>query len=79
MLEVIKRYKSGGVSKVFIRAMHPTNPQCADLLLKKNSELKTIIRTEDIECVFASITSKRIDRNIQSKNYILIEKIIIII
>ena len=49
-LEVIKRYKNGGTAKVFIKAMHPTNSKCAELLLKKNSDLKKIIKSEDIEC-----------------------------
>lgn len=35
-LEVIKKYKNGGAPKVFIKANHPTNVKCADLLLKKN-------------------------------------------
>lgn len=39
-LEVIKRYKNGGAAKVFIKAMHPTNSKCTELLLKKNSDLK---------------------------------------
>ena len=34
-LEVIKRYKNGGAAKVFIKAKHPTNGKCAELLLKK--------------------------------------------
>ena len=49
-LEVIKRFHSGSTTKVFIRANHPTNPMCADLLLKKNAELKKIVRDEAIEC-----------------------------
>jgi len=49
-LEIIKRYRNGGGVKVFLKANHPTNPICADLLLKKNMELKVIIRTQGIEC-----------------------------
>lgn len=49
-LEVIKKYKNGGTPKVFIKAYHPTNTNCADLLLKKNADLKKIIQTEGIEC-----------------------------
>lgn len=49
-LEIIKRYPNAGKEKIFIRANHPTNPQCKDLLLKKNSELKAILKTSDIEC-----------------------------
>jgi predicted ATP-dependent endonuclease of OLD family len=49
-LVVIKRYPNGGKEKVFIRALHPTNPLCADLLLKKDSELRTLISSLNIEC-----------------------------
>lgn len=37
-LEVIKRYKNGGVAKIFIKAKHPTNSKCSELLVKKNSD-----------------------------------------
>jgi len=49
-LEIIKKYRNGGSSKVFIRALHPTNEHCSSLLLKKNSELKRIIEDESIDC-----------------------------
>ena len=49
-LEVIKKYKNGGTPKVFIKAYHPTNAKCADLLLKKNTDLKKIIQADGIEC-----------------------------
>lgn len=49
-LEVIKKYKNGGNPKVYIRAKHPSNPKCSDLLSKKNTELRRIIETENIEC-----------------------------
>lgn len=48
LLEVIKKYPNAGKEKVFIKANHPTNPACKNLLLKKNSELKAILG--DIEC-----------------------------
>ena len=47
-LEIIKKYSNAGKEKVFIKAYHPTNPSCSDLLLKKNNELKRILG--DIEC-----------------------------
>lgn len=50
LLEVSKKYKNGGKASVFIRAKHPTNPGCKDLLLKKNTELKHIISALGIEC-----------------------------
>lgn len=49
-LEIIKKYPNGGNAKVFIRAMHPTNPECSDLLLKKDSELRRIIEAKNIPC-----------------------------
>jgi len=48
-LEVIKKYPNAGKEKVFIKAYHPTNPKCAGLLLKKNTDLKKLL-TDDIEC-----------------------------
>lgn len=49
-LEVIKKYKNGGSPKVFIKAYHPTNQKCNDLLLLKNADLKKIIQKEEIKC-----------------------------
>lgn len=49
-LEVMKVFHNGGSQKVYIRAIHPTNPECANLLQKKNAELKTIVRNYNIEC-----------------------------
>ena len=50
LLEVVKRYPNAGTPKVFICAMHPTNPECADLLTKKDSDLRKIIEPRDIPC-----------------------------
>ena len=50
LLEVVKRYPNAGTAKVFICAMHPTNPECADLLSKKDSDLRKIIETRGIPC-----------------------------
>lgn len=36
-LEIVKKYPNAGSAKVFIRAYHPTNPNCSDLLLKKTA------------------------------------------
>lgn len=55
-LEIIKKYPKAGASgtagaaKVFVKAYHPTNPQCGDLLQKKDSELRTLISKHEIEC-----------------------------
>lgn len=49
-LHIIKRYPNAGKEKVFIKANHPTNPGCADLLLKKNAELKKILEAGSFDC-----------------------------
>lgn len=56
-LEVTKKYKNGGAAKVFIKANHPSNPECADLLLKKNAELKRIVQNNGIECTNNAVNS----------------------
>ena len=48
-LEIVKYYPNAGKEKIFIRANHPTNPNCADLLLKKNADLKKML-TDEIAC-----------------------------
>lgn len=49
-LEIIKKYPNAGAVKVFIKAHHPTNEKCSDLLLKKIGDYKKIIKDESIEC-----------------------------
>ena len=49
-LHVIKRYPGAGKEKVYIKANHPTNQGCKDLLLKKNSELKKILEDAGLNC-----------------------------
>ncbi|OQW38831.1 MAG: ATP/GTP-binding protein [Proteobacteria bacterium SG_bin4] len=49
-LQVVKHYPNAGKEKVFIRALHPTNPKCKDLLLKKNEELKKILGDCGLVC-----------------------------
>ncbi|CDQ11739.1 conserved protein of unknown function [Acidithiobacillus ferrivorans] len=49
-LKVVKRYSNAGKEKVFIFARHPVNAQCADLLLKKNPELKKILADSGFDC-----------------------------
>ena len=41
-LEIVKKYKDAGAEKVFIKANHPTNSNCSDLLSKKNAELNNL-------------------------------------
>ncbi len=49
-LEIIKKYPNAGKEKVFIKANHPTNQNCHDLLLKKIRDLQNILDTENIIC-----------------------------
>jgi predicted ATP-dependent endonuclease of OLD family len=49
-LEIIKKYPNAGKEKVFIRAIHPCNKECCDLLQKKDSELKKIVEKYNLEC-----------------------------
>jgi predicted ATP-dependent endonuclease of OLD family len=50
-LDIIKKYTSGTkFAGTYIRATHPSNPECANLLLKKVTELRAIIRDHGIEC-----------------------------
>lgn len=49
-LEIIKKYNNAGAGRVFVRAVHPTGNHCSNLLLKKNTELKTIIQDNKILC-----------------------------
>lgn len=48
-LEIVKIYPNAGKEKVFIKANHPTNESCSELLLKKNADLKKLL-TDEIEC-----------------------------
>lgn len=53
-LEIRKTFDFSGprmVQKTEIRAYHPTHPNCNDLLLKKNAELKRLIKSEGINDV----------------------------
>jgi len=56
-LEIIKRYPNGGKAKVFIKANHPGNPECSDLLLRKQAELKKILDSHKIGCDNKSVNA----------------------
>ena len=49
-LKVVKRYGNAGKPKVLIRARHPVNPECQDLLLKKHTELKKLLEEQGLAC-----------------------------
>ena len=48
-LEITKKYPNAGKEKIFVNAFHPTNEGCADLLLKKQAELKKVL-TDEMAC-----------------------------
>lgn len=50
-LEIIKVYPKAGKEKIFIKAYHPSNPNCSNLLQKKQSELQKIIDSLEIKNV----------------------------
>ena len=56
-LEVVKKYEDAGKEKVFIRANHPTNVNCAELFTKKNADLKKILDKNNIPCDNKTINS----------------------
>lgn len=49
-LHIIKKYPNAGKEKIYIKANHPANPECKDLLQKKNNELKKILEDSRLEC-----------------------------
>jgi len=50
-LEIIKKYPNGSnKAKVFIKAHHPQNPECSELLTKKQTDLKDILKEHNIPC-----------------------------
>lgn len=49
-LQIIKRYSGAGKEKVFIRANHPVNQECKDLLLKKIQDLKKTLEDQGLDC-----------------------------
>jgi predicted ATP-dependent endonuclease of OLD family len=56
-LEIVKKYSNGGKEKVFVKANHPTNNDCKDLLQKKNTELQKIIKEHSITCTNQTINA----------------------
>lgn len=56
-LEVIKRFNGKKCTNVLIHANHPTNENCADLQLKKKTELKAIIQRNGIPCENLNVNS----------------------
>lgn len=57
-LEIVKKYKKTGKPSIFIKALHPTNKKCSDLLIKKNSELKSLAEKEGAECPNKSVNTQ---------------------
>lgn len=47
---VIKKYPAAGKEKVYIKANHPTNPECRDLLQKKIQDLRKMLEDQKLSC-----------------------------
>ena len=47
-LTIIKKYSNAGKEKVYVKAYHPTNIACSELLLKKQADLKKLLTDEMI-------------------------------
>lgn len=56
-LEIIKKYPNAGKEKVFVKANHPTNDNCKDLLQKKNTDYQKTIRENAITCTNQTINA----------------------
>jgi len=56
-LEIIKKYPNAGKEKVFVKANHPTNDNCKDLLQKKNTDYQKTIRENTITCTNQTINA----------------------
>lgn len=50
-LEIIKHYPNGSsAAKVYLNAVHPTHPDCCDLLSKKINDLKKVVENNSLPC-----------------------------
>lgn len=49
-LFIVKHYSCGGKLKIFIKANHPTNPNCSNLIYKKQKELKSLAEQLGLSC-----------------------------
>ena len=49
-LFIVKHYPNGGKPKVFVKANHPSCPECSDLLSKKQKELKSVVEKLSLTC-----------------------------
>lgn len=57
-LEIIKKYPNGNsTAKVYIKALHPTNQNCSDLLIKKQRDYQKIIKDNNIGCLNQTVNA----------------------
>lgn len=56
-LEIVKKFNGKKCTRVFIRAYHPTNENCSNLLLLKKNELTKLIQQNGIPCDNLNINS----------------------
>lgn len=58
-LEVVVCFTDGAKPKTYVRACHPANPDCGDLLKKKNADLKKIVEKYKLACDKSSNAAMR--------------------
>lgn len=56
-VEIEKVFSGSKLLKILLHANHPSHPQCADLLSKKNKELKRIVSDLNLDCENESINA----------------------
>ena len=49
-LVVVKKFNGKKCTGTYIRALHPTNPECSELHKLKSNQLKAIIKNANIDC-----------------------------
>ena len=69
-LEIIKKYSNAGAAKIAIKANHPTNIECSELLLKKITDYRKSASTRQDDWRRGEQWSRRIvqDQPVSSEN-----------
>lgn len=56
-LEIVKKFSPSGKPKIYVKANHPSDNTCKDLLQKKENDLRKIIRENHIICENQNVNS----------------------
>lgn len=69
-LDIIKKFNGSKCNATYIKAFHPINKECENLLNKKITELKSIIKADNVECsnlTICSVMRKAIWKHYENK------------